>query len=164
MSRVIFRATPPDNAAFELLAIGEDPKDGRTWANGPWKTISKIRLERSRKYPIAPDDEDIALDELVEVNGSSRISAAYNVHGVDVRIIAVDREGWEHVPDVHSGVPLNAAHLASAKFPGLPLSRVREFHFQRRPYQHIEFRNVSLHRGQKIHVQIFVDGKPYIPK
>ncbi len=56
------------------------------------------------------------------------------------------------------------AHLLTARFPDLPLSKVKEFHFQTRPLQEIEFRNVSLHRGQKSHVEIFIDGKRNVPK
>jgi hypothetical protein len=35
---------------------------------------------------------------------------------------------------------------------------------QERPWTKIEFRNVSLHRGQKTNLGVFLDGKPYEPK
>jgi hypothetical protein len=41
---------------------------------------------------------------------------------------------------------------------------MREFRFQTRTFNHhVEFRNVSLHRGQKSPVQIILDGPRYVP-
>ncbi len=55
--------------------------------------------------------------------------------------------------------------LTTAVFPRLPLARVKEFRFQTcTHHHHIEFRNVSLHAGQKNPAQIYLDGKRYVPK
>ena len=54
---------------------------------------------------------------------------------------------------------------ADARFPGLPIARVREFRFQSRTFDHeIEFRYVSLHAGQKSPVRMYLDGFRYLPK
>jgi beta-lactamase regulating signal transducer with metallopeptidase domain len=134
------------------------------YAAGPWKTISRISPDGFREYPVRADDEGVAFDEPIDVKGSSRISAAFSVHGDDVQIVAVDREKREHAPDHRTGSSQGAAHLYGASFQGLPLSKVREFRFQRRPFQHVEFRNVSLHAGQKTNFEIFIDGTRYVPK
>ena len=46
-------------------------------------------------------------------------------------------------------------------FRNLRLDRIQEFHLQTRSWHEIEFRNISLHRGQKTNFAIFIDGKPY---
>jgi beta-lactamase regulating signal transducer with metallopeptidase domain len=145
------------------------PPDARTtvslnYAGGTWKTMSKVRPGGAREYPIPADDEGVAFDDPVEVNGSARVSAAFNVHADDVRIVAVDKAGRELTSEHRSGASLHSAHLIAAQFPGVPLASVREFRFQRRPFQHIEFRNVSLHAGQITHPEMFIDGQRFEPQ
>ena len=59
--------------------------------------------------------------------------------------------------DQHGGrIPLADAFLpklATRSNPGISL--------QTRSWHEIEFRNISLHRGQKTNFAIFIDGKPY---
>jgi hypothetical protein len=47
----------------------------------------------------------------------------------------------------------------------VPLASVKEFRLETRASKHqVEFRNISLHRGQKSPVHIYLDGKPYPSK
>jgi len=43
---------------------------------------------------------------------------------------------------------------AEGRFSGLPLSDVKEFRFEARPYAWVEFRNVSLQPGQRTQVEV----------
>jgi hypothetical protein len=51
--------------------------------------------------------------------------------------------------------------VLNREFANLPLARIKEFHLQMRTWRLIEFRNISLHRGQRTNFAIFVDDKPY---
>jgi hypothetical protein len=63
------------------------------------------------------------------------------------------------------GGSVNHVQLLSARFPRLPIARVKHFRFQTRSFNHeIEFRNVSLHRGQRTPFQIYLDGRRYFPR
>lgn len=69
------------------------------------------------------------------------------------RIVAVDLEGT-----VHSGwcgsVASGNVDQFTARFPDLKFSRIKEFQFQVRPYEWVEFRGVSLRPGTRTKVQV----------
>jgi hypothetical protein len=97
-----------------------------------------------------------------EYQGSTRVMATYDLddmEGRDVRIIAIDDDGHEHLADREVPQSLRHAKVLVATFPGLKRARIRSFAFQTRSIKRIEFRNVSLHPGQRTNIEIFVDGK-----
>jgi hypothetical protein len=59
-------------------------------------------------------------------------------------VLAVDRDDKEHPASGSESSGTDAFTQVSAKFPELPLEQVKEFQFQVRPYQWVEFRNVVL--------------------
>jgi hypothetical protein len=59
-------------------------------------------------------------------------------------VLAVDKDGREHVSVGSDSSGTDAFTQLSTKFPGLPIEQVKEFHFQVRPYQWGEFPNVML--------------------
>ncbi len=60
------------------------------------------------------------------------------------RLVAVDHDGSEHASSIgYDG------NKGTAVFRGLPLSSIKEFKFQVRPYDWVEFKNVSLQLGQR---------------
>jgi hypothetical protein len=98
--------------------------------------------------------------------GSTQISVAIDCDDGQFRIAVLDQQSHEHPADESDS---DESHLKSA-FPvfketfRLPLREIKEFRLQMRPWTKIEFRNVSLHRGQKTNFDVFVDGKSYEPK
>ncbi|MGD0899700.1 MAG: protein kinase, partial [Thermoguttaceae bacterium] len=72
-----------------------------------------------------------------------------------MRLVAVTRDGGERASWIGS-----IAHNGEAFFEGLPLSSINEFRLQARPYAWVEFRNVSLHPGQRTDVQVVVPDAP----
>jgi hypothetical protein len=137
------------------------------YAGGPWRTVTKVKRQGTGVFVGAGHDVPVAVvwDTASDENGAARISAAYHVAEPLVRIVAVDERDQEHESELSPGGTANDVRLASARFPGLPISRVKEFRFQTRPYNHeIEFRHVSLHAGQKNPVQMYLDGFRYLPK
>ena len=61
----------------------------------------------------------------------------------DLRIIAVDRQGNELLPDDHLGSGINGMDQITVHF-SQPLSQIKEFRVETRPFQWIEFKNVAL--------------------
>jgi hypothetical protein len=74
------------------------------------------------------------------------------------QLVAVTSDGNKHATSIgyHGG---NGA----AVFQNLPLSSIKEFQFQVRPYYWVEFKNVSLQSGQKTEVQVVSPDTPTKP-
>jgi hypothetical protein len=133
------------------------------YAGGPWKTVATASKRGTGAAGVRPKG-GVVWDYASDEHGAARIAAAYNVGDDIPRIVAIDEQNQEHMSQPRGDASANGVHLLSARFPGLPLARVREFCFQTRTFNHhVEFRNVSLHRGQKSPVQIFLDGRRYAP-
>lgn len=149
--------------------VAKLPPNARTtivvdYAGGPWKTVAQTGRKGAGGTG-QPGKWGVVWDQASDENGAARIAAAYDVGGDFSRIVAIDEENHEHLSAPRGGSSVGNASLLSARFPGLPVARVREFRFQTRPFNHhIEFRNVSVHRGQKSPVQIYLDGQRYVPK
>jgi hypothetical protein len=147
--------------------VAKLPPNARTtivvdYAGGPWTTVARAPRQGAGGTGV-PSKWGVVWDRASDENGAARIAAAYDVQGIP-RIVAVDEQNQEHASERGGGGGVGKVSLLSARFPGLPLARVREFRFQTRTFNHhVEFRNVSLHRGQKSPVQIFLDGRRYVP-
>jgi hypothetical protein len=100
-----------------------------------------------------------------DADGSSFVSVTYTRYTPDeqdTRLIAVDRGGQEHTAFRSEGPnAIGNARQLTAAFENLPLNQIREFRFQARPYQWVEFRNVSLRPGQKAEKKI--EAQPTVP-
>lgn len=129
------------------------------YAGTDWQTVSQTLGKGSNATGVGK--AGVAWDRAFQEGGTAHIAAAWDVANSEVRVIAIDRDGREHLTFAQGSASGGNAHLLVARFPGLALADIREFQFQARPYRQIEFRNVSLHRGQESHVEIFIDGKRY---
>ncbi len=149
--------------------IAAMPPDSRTsivvkYAGGPWKTIASVGPKGAASFGFE-HDAGIVWDGASDEDGAARIAAAYHVEQPLTRIVAIDDRGEEHESEPRMGGTANNVRLQSARFPGLPIARVRAFRFQSRTFDHeIEFRYVSLHAGQKSPVRMYLDGFRYLPK
>ncbi|MFV1967739.1 MAG: hypothetical protein ACC628_20095, partial [Pirellulaceae bacterium] len=65
------------------------------------------------------------------------------------RLVAVANDGSEHASLIGY-----IGNNGTAVFRGLPLSSIKEFKFQVRPYDWVEFKNVSLQPGQRTIVTV----------
>ena len=137
------------------------------YAGGPWKTLTTAKRQGIGVFVGVEHGVGLGVvwDTASDENGAARIAAAYHVDEPLVRIVAVDEQNQEHESEPRPGGVANDVRLENARFPGLPIARVKEFRFQTRPFNHeIEFRHVSLHAGQKSPVQMYLDGFRYLPK
>ena len=127
-------------------------------AAGTWETIAQ-REAGPHAQAVAGDGLRMMTSAPVEkADGSVVIDVAYTgkLGYRAMRIIAVDANGQEYAPSDTSSVNAFAVGMSqvTATFQKLPLTQIKQFRLQIRPYQCVLFRRVALHRGQKTDVQI----------
>jgi hypothetical protein len=136
------------------------------YAAGDWKTVKICPAHGEIVCRI--DQGDVLFSHPLEKNGGFNLSIAYVGDDADVRVIAVDRDAHERISlarrgfDFDFGKP-SPIHVLDAQF-NLALARVKEFRLQTRPLHRIEFREISMNRGEKSNFGFFVDGKPHDPE
>jgi beta-lactamase regulating signal transducer with metallopeptidase domain len=132
------------------------------YSGGPWTTVARDKggwTSNAIGFPAG----GVVFGEPVELRGGVQIPISYDLTPGEVRIVAVDRQGGEHAPTDWQCQSARRANLMTAKFRGLALADVTEFRVQSRPTRRIEFKNVALHRDANSKVEMFIDGKPYVP-
>ena len=124
-------------------------------AAGPWQTL----LECGQRGIVAmmPGARGGAIfGDPVETSDKAVVAyVAYrsSLEG-EKRIVAVDNKGQVHTAArQHTPVVADLLQL-TAVFSDLSLREIKEFRFQSRPYQSVEFRNIALQLGQKTDVQV----------
>ncbi len=138
-----FRAvtTSLENAATETtLRLGV--------AAGPWKTVF-THNGHGTKAVAGP--EGILWSQAIEDAEGTHIIATTPWYTDRVkRVVAVDVQGALHT-DARSSIVSsgNVGQMTAAVFQGLRRDNMREFQFQVRPYEWVEFENVSLQPGVK---------------
>ena len=144
------------------------------YAPHPWETVCELKhwltLPKGKRMRAgvalmshSNASRGVILVAPTEENGGTRMTSAFDLDDLDhreVRIVAVDTHGTEHLADRHYQGNARAAHVLEARFEKLPLDEIEKFLFQSRKFQNIEFRNVSLHAGQKTNFAIAVEGQP----
>jgi serine/threonine protein kinase len=118
---------------------------GMAW--GPWKTLVTKEANDSHSGGIGFGGSTVmySFSKPVATDaGDSVVNGTFAKIDGEIRMVAVDDKGREHV-GVSSIFPAGATvNQITSTFPNLPLKEIRTFHFQVRPYQWIEFRNVAL--------------------
>jgi beta-lactamase regulating signal transducer with metallopeptidase domain len=127
----------------------------------PWRTVATRPANcppgmRQATFPEGSAD----ITDPTQKNSGTQIVVAYGVKDRESRIVAVDRNNTEHAPQGVWGDGKN--HMQQVEFQ-LPLSQIREFRFQVREYEAIEFRNVARVPEQKTNVEIYINGKRFLP-
>ncbi|HEV8003679.1 MAG TPA: M56 family metallopeptidase [Planctomycetaceae bacterium] len=127
----------------------------------PWRTVATRAANcppgmRQATFPEGNAD----ITDPMQKNGGTQIVVAYEVKGREARIVAVDRNNTEHPPQGVWGDGKN--HMQQVEFQ-VPLSRIHEFRFQIREYEAVEFRNVARVPEQKTSVEIYINGKRFLP-
>ncbi len=124
-------------------------------ATGDWET--KAEHDGKDIMSLGIEGGGIAFSEAYESNGVLKINVSDDFLNLDHRIIAVDKEGTEHVPQSQSWTSAGKVRQTIPGFHNLTLNQIKEFQYQVRPYDWAEFKNVSLKPGLKTEVDMCVE-------
>ncbi len=123
-------------------------------ASGDWTTIYEhepIGSHSTQGRRVGDTQWTVSFTGAVEnADGSTVVTVAHTPADRDTRVIAVDNEGQEYTVSRSEGSLIDNVGQLTATFQNLPLKRIKEFRFQARPYQLVEFRNVALHSGPAV--------------
>jgi beta-lactamase regulating signal transducer with metallopeptidase domain len=108
-------------------------------AVGPWVTEQAAR----KSIGIERDDRAYYFGTPRETRIGTAIAIAHNVADRDVRVVALDRDGREHLPRSTSGGGAKHMKMLDAEF-DLPPGQLREYQLQSRPVGRFEIKNVAL--------------------
>jgi len=125
-------------------------------AAGPWETVCETR---SGSVAIGTRKGGFAFSPVAEKDGGITITVTHDIAALDSRVIALGRDGREHRAS-SSGLGASSFHQITATFSKLLEKNVKVFRVQTRPYQQVEFRNVSIQPGWKTDVQIVQPTTP----
>ncbi|UCD52993.1 MAG: transglutaminase domain-containing protein, partial [Phycisphaerales bacterium] len=123
-------------------------------ATGDWETRAVHKtLDDEGSYTLK-NDRAVAFGAAYEKNGDAHVPVTTNIQStvLNRRLVAIDIEGKSHRGGSYSSGG-NVLHSSTYAF-DIALSRVKEFRFETRPYIWVEFRNVSLRRGQDADLQV----------
>ena len=128
-------------------------------SQGPWKTIMQANPMHTQSFG------DIAFGKVFEsdvegIGVAASVTATFtkDEEKVDYRIIAVDQKSNIHTSSRSSGMGNNLWMQTTIHFKDLRIDEIKEFQFQTRPYQWVEFKNVSLKPNFRTDMQIENEG------
>jgi hypothetical protein len=158
----------PSNAGTEMADIHgfglRVPADRKTVtfrlgiADGPWE-LSGETDGRGNGSSLGVDGKEIVFFGAFEKDENVIIHIAHNITGSDLRVIALGKDGKEYSSGL-TQVGGGKINKISAKFAKVTLKDIQAFRLQARPYQWVEFRNISLQPGQKTNVQVVQPDTP----
>jgi beta-lactamase regulating signal transducer with metallopeptidase domain len=120
-------------------------------ATKPWQTI----VTHNGRGMTTTGSNNILFSQAYESDNFVTITASSPWRKDQVeRIIAIDKNGQPHVSKNIGSIASGEIDQMTAKFYDLKLSDIVEFQFQTRPYEWVEFKNVSLKPNLKTDVQI----------
>jgi beta-lactamase regulating signal transducer with metallopeptidase domain len=125
-------------------------------AAGPWKTIAAHEEGRMNI-----DRQDGVLWSPVFDTGSaiSVVASRQWDHDVQQRVVAIDKSGVMHLTS-HGSISSGNVYQLTAQFRDLTRSRLARFEYQVRPFEWIEFENVSLRPGHETVVTVQTEASP----
>ena len=129
------------------------------YASGKWTTVATC--PPTRGTALALPQGGVLFGDPVEKTGGTQLPVALKTEIDDFRVVAIDQAMHEHDSTFATTIGGEGIRVLYREFANLRLNRIKEFRLLMRPWQQIEFRNISLHRGQKTNFAIFIDGKPY---
>jgi len=118
-------------------------------AAGPWETIAR----HDGKRMTTGRQGGILWSQAFQSNSNTHIVTSRQWHKDQTdRVVAIDKEGKLHTAGGGS-VASGKIDQHTASFRGLKLGQIEEFLYQVRPYQWVEFKNVSLRPGHETDVE-----------
>lgn len=130
------------------------------YASGKWTTVATC--PPTHGTAVALPHGGVLFGDAVEKNGGTQLPVALKTEIDDFRVVAIDQAMHEHGSTFAATIGGEGIRVLYREFANLRLDRIKEFRLLMRPWRQIEFRNISLHRGQKTNFRIFVDDKPYV--
>ena len=137
----------------ELRGASDQTADVRVGIGmGAWKTVITQKADVIGKRSFSQDGQQWTVMFYKPTAGASadttqvRLKHTVRDDRLNVRLVATDSEGKERVPGTWRGQSKNGFANDTAIFQDLPLSSIKEFRFQVRPYNWVEFKNARLAR------------------
>jgi len=127
-------------------------------AAGPWKKL--VRADARGGNITTGEGYAVLMQPPQARGGGTDLTFSFELENHASRMLAVDTAGASHEPSSVNLDATNSHHLETAHFDKLRPDRITEFLFQARPYEWVEFRNVSLQPGHKTNVEVIVEGIP----
>jgi hypothetical protein len=110
-------------------------------AAGAWKTV---HTEGSGPSSAGANRRSYMFSEPIATRSGVIVVVTHNIEDQDVRLVAVDRQGKEHLPvGHHSSVGAGGFKQIVREF-DLPPAEAEEFRLQTRSYEHLEIKDVAL--------------------
>jgi hypothetical protein len=144
---------------LRVLGVGFRQAPGATTihygvATGKWESKAtydreSFASEKAFSWP----GGGIVVNPPQDANGVTELGVAFTPIESSYRLVAVARDGRVIEPFSLSGVGVTGLASRTAKF-SVPLRVIERFEFQTRPYEWVEFKNVSLRPGQQTDVQV----------
>ena len=147
-----------------LAAAAKFPKDVQIStlrlgiAAGDWQTIAA-----GSHWGVYRHGEDSIIVDEPSVGGGPgsvrpdevglHIGVTHNIADRDFRVVAVGKDGTVHQSSRTGSWGAQNLRLTTGSFPNLS-EGLPEFRFQVRPYEWVEFKDISLRAGQTSHVQV----------
>ncbi len=95
----------------------------------------------------------LKLQDVEEINGATKVIAYHTAKkGWQSELVLIDVDDKEWFPGGAVEISEGLLHLSGTC--NLPLSRIKEAHLRVRPYEAVEFRNVSVQPGERTGVEI----------
>ncbi len=124
---------------------------------GEWETVLSWKPDTAGRRSFSRDGREwtVTFRKATTVHNKTRVtvkSLSYTYGQWNKRLVAVASDGNEHASRIHGG-GLDG-NRGEAVFHNLPLSSIKEFRLQVRPFCCVEFDNVSLQPGRKTQVTV----------
>jgi hypothetical protein len=131
-------------------------------AAGPWRTVSESG-DVQGATAVGSAESGTVFSKPEEKDGNTTITVVHDIADQEVRVVTVGADGREHRGSPGQFLSAGKVTQLTVAFPKLSLKEVKAFRLQSRPYQWVEFRNVSLQPGQKTDVQVLHPLLPNTP-
>ena len=130
---------------------------------GKWETVTSWKPDTAGRRSFRRDGREwtVTFQKAKTVYNTTRVflkPSSYTYGQWNRRLVAVDSRGSEHTTSSIRGKNWGLdGNCGTAVFDDLPKSSIKEFRLQVRPFQCVEFDNISLQPGQKTQVTVVSD-------
>jgi beta-lactamase regulating signal transducer with metallopeptidase domain len=120
-------------------------------AASAWETVAKQKADFQGVYSY----KETTWHGPVQQDGHTILNISHTLIEQNVRVIAIDKQGKQHTGGSNSARQKEVESIQTAF--SLSLSDIEEFQLQTRPYEWVEFKNVSLRPGVKTDAEVAVE-------
>jgi uncharacterized membrane protein len=160
--RWVVQLRPDSRTATGVHYAPEPWKKYAEWKH--WATRGGQRVQTGAALMSMGDPSgQVILTQPYEKNGNTCMVAAFDFDDLprlDLRLLAIGTDKSERAADQSWQPPTRRVHVLMAKFDKLPLDSIEKFQFQSRPMTPIQFKNISLHAGQKTNFEVHIGEEP----